>query len=157
MRSTGTLRVIDPSVTQCHGNETSLAWTQTPAPGPKGDPGAAGAKGDPGPQGLQGPNGDMGVIGFPGSVGPQGPRGLPGNHGYVIAWGDQQELPPLGAVRGSAACPAGKTAVGGGFILDGADVEESGASPYLTGWQVTARGGATGGSFTPVVVCGKPA
>jgi hypothetical protein len=55
------------------------------------------------------------------------------------------------------ACPAGKTVVSGGFDLDGADVEQSEADTELPGWRVTARGGATGGSFAPIVLCGKPA
>jgi hypothetical protein len=153
----GTLRVIDPSTTQCRRNETGLAWTQTPAQGPKGDAGSAGPKGDAGPQGLQGPKGYPGIIGLPGPTGPQGPQGPPGSHGYVIVWGEQRSLPPLGAVIGSAACPAGKTPVGGGFLLDNADVEESQADAQVPGWRVTARGGATGGSFMPIAICGRGA
>jgi Collagen triple helix repeat (20 copies) len=156
VKASGALRVIDASVTQCQKGENSLAWAQTPAPGPKGDAGAAGSKGDLGDQGIQGPKGDTGVIGFQGSDGPQGPQGPPGNHGYVTVWGDEHSLPPLGAVRGDVACPAGKVAVGGGFMVDSASVEESEQTAYLGGWEVTARGGATGGSFMPVVVCGKP-
>jgi hypothetical protein len=155
-KTSGALRVIDPSATHCGGGETSLSWAQTPAPGPKGDTGAAGPKGDPGAEGPQGPKGDTGILGFQGSDGPQGPQGPPGSHGYVIRWGEWQDTPPLGAVRSSVGCPDGKVAVGGGFMLDGADVEESDELPYGTGWQVTARGGLTGGSFNVVVVCGKP-
>jgi Collagen triple helix repeat (20 copies) len=156
VKASGALRVVDASVTQCQKGENSLTWAQTPAPGPKGDAGAAGAKGDPGDAGAQGPKGDTGVIGFQGSDGPRGPQGPPGSHGYVFVWGDEHDLPPLGAVQADVACPAGKVAVGGGFSIDSGSIEESGESPYLTGWEVTARGGVTGGSFMPVVVCGKP-
>jgi hypothetical protein len=156
-KATGALRVIDPTASQCRDGETSLAWAQTPAQGPKGEIGSAGARGDAGDQGPQGPKGQTGVIGYQGSVGPQGPVGRPGSHGYVLAWGELHDLPPLGAVVAIARCPAGKTIVGGGFTLENADVEESTYDPYLTGWQVTARGGATGGQFTPIAICGNPA
>ena len=75
----------------------------------------------------------------------------------MIVWGARRDLPPLGAVVDSAVCPAGKTIVGGGFDLENADVEESKPDFDLPGWRVTARGGATGGHFTPVAVCGNPA
>ncbi|OLE22416.1 MAG: hypothetical protein AUG49_19230 [Catenulispora sp. 13_1_20CM_3_70_7] len=156
-KANGTLRVVDPSVSQCRDGETRLAWAQTPAQGPKGELGAAGATGDPGTQGPQGPKGQTGDHGFLGFVGPQGPAGPPGNHGYVIVRGEQRDLPPLGAVLGTVACPPGKTAVGGGFELENAKVEQNEADAYMSGWKVTARGGITGGTFTPVAVCAKPA
>jgi Collagen triple helix repeat (20 copies) len=153
----GTLRVVDPSASQCRDGESSLAWARTPAQGPKGELGAAGAKGGPGPQGPQGPKGQAGDLGFQGPVGPQGPAGPPGNHGYVIVWGETRDLPPLGAVIGTVACPPGKTAVGGGFDVENGEAEQSEADAYMSGWQVTARGGFTGGTFTPVAICAKPA
>src|SRR5438552_11006021 len=61
-RVSGTLRVVDPSVSQCRDGEARLAWAQTPAQGPKGELGAAGAKGEAGPQGPQGPKGLTGDL-----------------------------------------------------------------------------------------------
>ena len=152
--STGALRVIDQSVSTCRDGETRLAWPQTPPQGSKGATGAAGAKGNPGPQGPQGPKGERGVVGPPGPAGAQGPAGPPGSHGYVIARGYRLALPPLGAVNSTAVCPAGKVVVAGGYELeDGATLETTKAGPYLTTWVVQARGGLTGGHFTPVAVC----
>jgi hypothetical protein len=154
-RSTGMLRVIDPSVSRCRDAETGLAWTLTPSQGPRGETGAAGGKGDPGPPGPQGQQGDTGTIGLPGSAGPQGAAGPPGNHGYTIVWGDWLDLPPLGAVIGTAICPAGKVVVGGGYHLEDADVEAT-RDTEQTGWEVTARGGLFGGHFRAIAVCGDP-
>jgi hypothetical protein len=75
----------------------------------------------------------------------------------MIVWGESHDLPPLGAVIGSVACPPGRTAVSGGFSLENGEVEENEADAYHTGWLVTARGGITGGTFTPVAVCAKDA
>jgi hypothetical protein len=50
-KSTGTIRIIDNSVTDCKQGETSVQWNVS---GPMGPQGPAG------PQGLQGPKGDPG-------------------------------------------------------------------------------------------------
>ncbi|HET7450871.1 MAG TPA: hypothetical protein VFJ78_09750 [Gaiellaceae bacterium] len=155
-KSSGTLRVVDPTVSQCRDSETRLSWAQTPPQGPKGETGATGTKGEAGDQGLPGPKGETGVIGFQGSDGPQGPAGRPGSHGYVIVWGDYVDLPPLGGRIVTVACPAGKMIVGGGYALEDADAEESMADSSIPGWRVIARGGAFGGHVTPVAVCGNP-
>jgi hypothetical protein len=76
---TGTIRLIDPSISGALGHcstslETQISWNQK---GPKGDPGAAGAagvKGDRGPQGLPGPQGDPG----PNEVADGAPCSIPG-------------------------------------------------------------------------------
>lgn len=41
LKSGGTLRVIDPSVTNCRSTETKITWNQQGQPGPQGPPGAA--------------------------------------------------------------------------------------------------------------------
>jgi Collagen triple helix repeat (20 copies) len=106
-KSSGTIRVIDASVTNCKSGETSLSWNQTgpqgpqgptgPA-GPKGDAGATGpvgatgpagppgAKGDQGPVGATGPQGDTGAVG---AAGPQGPQGTGGPQGPGGPQGDR--------------------------------------------------------------------
>ena len=68
----GTLRVIDPSVTQCKQGETSLAWN---VEGPKGDTGDVGPAGPAGPEGPTGPAGPQGPAGATGPQGPAGPAG----------------------------------------------------------------------------------
>ena len=68
MRSGGSLRVLDPSVTSCKSGETSLAWN------------VQGPIGVTGPQGVQGPQGATGTQGIqvspdrPGRPGRQDPR-----------------------------------------------------------------------------------
>jgi len=88
VKSGGSLRVIDATVTNCKSTEMSLEWNQhgqpgVPGPqglqgatGPKGD---TGAKGDAGPQGVPGPQGPKGDTGATGASGPQGPKGDTGS------------------------------------------------------------------------------
>jgi len=54
MKSGGTLRVIDGSVTKCKSTETSLDWSQRGVPGPQGAQGEKGDAGEPGPPGPAG-------------------------------------------------------------------------------------------------------
>jgi hypothetical protein len=76
----------------------------------KGARGAAGARGLAGPQGAQGSQG---------AQGPQGPAGIQRIKLIVSA---PVNAPPTGAtVEAAATCPAGETAVSGGFGLDGSD------------------------------------
>jgi hypothetical protein len=71
LNATGTIRLIDPSLSgllgRCNASlETQINWNQK---GQKGDPGAAGApgaKGDPGAPGEKGEKGDKGDKGDPG-------------------------------------------------------------------------------------------
>ena len=61
VKSGGSLRVIDASVTKCKSTETSLDWNQQ------------------GQQGLPGPQGPKGDTGATGATGPQGPKGDTGS------------------------------------------------------------------------------
>src|SRR3989442_7513098 len=56
-KSTGTIRIIDATVTNCKSGETALTWNNT---------GPAGPVGLQGPAGLQGPKGDTGGAGATG-------------------------------------------------------------------------------------------
>src|SRR5207342_1942867 len=88
VKSGGSLRVIDATVTNCKAGETSIDWNHQGQPGvpgaqgpqgatgPKGD---TGAKGDPGPQGLPGAQGPKGDTGATGATGPQGAKGNTGS------------------------------------------------------------------------------
>jgi len=78
-KSTGSIRVIDASVTNCKSGETSLTWNQQGNTGPQGPPGATGATGATGPQGPQGAPGPTGAAGPQGPPGVTGPQGVPGN------------------------------------------------------------------------------
>ncbi len=90
-------------------NGSSLVW-------------AAGTAGTVGPQGLKGDKGDPGAQGPKGDTGAQGPQGLQGAAGVS---GYQQVVnvliqPSLGAFGENVQfvnCPAGKSVVGGGFIV----------------------------------------
>lgn len=68
-KSGGTLRVIDPAVTNCKASETLLTWNVAGAVGPAGPAGPPGATGDPGPVGPQGPAGPQGLQGEQGDAG----------------------------------------------------------------------------------------
>ena len=111
----GQLRILD-AASQCKTRETALDWNIT---GPQGVPGA---KGDPGSQGMPGAKGDPGA---PGAKGDPGPQGLPGISEY-------ESVPVAQPISGAggwvfdAACPNGKTAIGGGYSLPaGSSVIES--------------------------------
>jgi hypothetical protein len=98
--TTGKLRVIAAGET-CDRNETPLPWNQAGAPGPKGDKGDKGDRGD------------------------AGPAGLPGLSEYQTI-PVQQPVSAAGAYVFEAACPAGKTAISGGYTVpNGALVTES--------------------------------
>ena len=66
-KSTGALRLIDPSVStnRCTTAETQVTWNQT---GQQGAKGATGAQGETGASGPQGPKGDPGASGTGGSA-----------------------------------------------------------------------------------------
>jgi hypothetical protein len=71
LRSGGSLRVVDASVTGCKSTETALNWNQQGPPGPAG------------PAGPAGPTGATGATGATGPAGPAGPAGTSGAaHGY---------------------------------------------------------------------------
>lgn len=85
MRSSGQMRLIDPSRQHCAAPvEVPISWNlkgQTGATGPQGPQGAAGPKGangtqgPSGPAGAQGPAGPQGPAGAAGPAGPAGPAG----------------------------------------------------------------------------------
>ena len=70
--------------------------------GPKGPAGATGATGSQGPQGIQGPKGDTGSTGLT---------------GYKVVE-NVASSSGAGLFHGFATCPAGQTAIGGGYEFD---------------------------------------
>lgn len=84
LKSGGSVRVIDDSVTNCKNTETRLSWNQQGRQGLKGDTGPAGPAGDTGATGdtgPAGPAGDTGATGPAGDTGPAGPAGPTGDTG----------------------------------------------------------------------------
>jgi hypothetical protein len=129
----GNLRILSANQT-CKSKETALDWNIQGPQGPKGD------KGNPGPQGLKGDKGDtgpQGTPGAPGAKGDTGPQGLQGDKGDTGPQGqpglsEYETIPVTQAISGAggwvfdAACPAGKTALSGGYTLPGgSSVSES--------------------------------
>jgi hypothetical protein len=149
----GSLRVIDAQSTSCKSNETALTWNQVGPQGPQGDPGPQGPKGDQGAQGSQGPNGPTGPTGPSGPAGPQGPQGTTSHPNYQWADSADTEIPWFGQATATATCPAGKTAISGGFdgFLD--KVLSNRPTDDQTGWTVTATAGFGGGDVVAHVQC----
>ena len=105
-------------------------------PGPQGPAGTNGADGAAGPQGPIGPQGPAGTNGVDGAAGPQGPAVVMGPQGPMGLTGAPGPTGPAGtgatgfervvgtatasdateAKTATATCPAGKVAVGGGYL-----------------------------------------
>ncbi len=134
-RSGGTLRVIDSS--SCGRGETAISWSQT---GPMGPPGPAGAQGPAGPEGVQGLQGPQGPVG---PVGPRGEQGPPGITYMTYGFAHRSDVPPDRWTRIDAVCPEGTRVTGGGFNLNGTQLDVSYNGPVsLTvpgqeGWSVS--------------------
>jgi len=171
-RSTGKLRVIDPtsarhSMRACHPDEVPLQWNQSggvgsqgpagPA-GPQGPAGATGPAGPVGPTGATGPVGPAGPQGPQGPAGPQGPQGPAGPagvSGFQVVTGSTVSV--SGGLTGStnfaaAVCPAGKTAIAGGWNNTVGSVLQS--SPNGGTWLLTVFVPAVqNGTIQAVAIC----
>jgi hypothetical protein len=146
-----------------------------PAGGPTGPAGPAGATGATGATGADGATGATGATGV-GATGPTGATGLDGPTGPTGATGaagtgvsgweivEDGGTPSNGnsPKNDSAACPAGKVAVGGGYTVtfaaagNDADVSVSASYPSsATTWQVNAAENAPAGNWSleAYVVC----
>jgi hypothetical protein len=102
------------AISSLHG-ERGPAGPVGPA-GPSGATGATGATGARGPQGVQGPKGDTGSTGLTGY-----------NVVEITAFSTA-----AGLFRGRATCPAGQTAIGGGYEFDSVSV--GGAIEWSVPW-----------------------
>jgi hypothetical protein len=142
--------------------------------GPQGPAGAQGAKGDTGATGEQGPKGDTGATGAQGpigEIGATGPRGLKGDTGEAGTPGGVSGYevvtvtsPPVPAgsshVSVTAACPEGKSPIGGGVRnTENAQWSFSDSYPDSSGWTVRGWAGpmaadlAADQGFTVYAVC----
>jgi hypothetical protein len=150
VKSGGTLRVIDSSVTTCKKNETSLDWNQTGPAGPAGlagPTGPAGATGSPGPTGLTGATGPAGPTGPTGPTGPAGSSNA--DFGMVVFSGGTCSL---GLVSGpdAAALAAQPTSDGCLIVFDDLGSTSSTLIPLATPYggsdaSITVLLGSTGG------------
>jgi hypothetical protein len=127
----------------------------------RGQTGPAGPAGPAGPQGEKGATGDRGPAGSQGPQGPQGaqgPKGDPGGlAGYEIVASAPQTVTASNLSVGTANCPAGKVAVGGGVkVADPTNVFVVDTYPNADGggWTATvANAGASDSTYTVYAVC----
>jgi Collagen triple helix repeat (20 copies) len=94
--------------------------------GARGAPGARGALGPQGPVGIQGPQGI------------QGPPGAPGIQRIRLVTA-ALSIPPGGQDQAEAACPAGETAVSGGYGLSTTDAAVLRSFGIGVGWVAEAE------------------
>jgi hypothetical protein len=76
VQGSGTVKIVDSSVTSCPDGQTLLTWNQVGPVGPAGPQGVPGKPGAQGPAGSQGPVGPQGLAGPQGPAGPLGPPGI---------------------------------------------------------------------------------
>lgn len=130
----------------------------TGATGDRGETGATGPQGDQGPTGATGATGATGVAGPVGQTGLQGATGATGATGAAASTSVTVESASGTALTVGVSCPAGKTAVGGGYSLgstngnNGAIVSQpiTNTSGTPTGWTVTQK---TATAMTVYVTC----
>lgn len=102
LRSTGTIRLIDPSLpsssllSRCTTSEDRITWNAQGQPGPAGPAGEAGNQGPAGEAGEQGPAGEAGEQGAAGASGELGPAGPAGERGPAGATGEVGPAGPAG-------------------------------------------------------------
>jgi Collagen triple helix repeat (20 copies) len=149
----GSLRVIDAPSVSCKSTETALTWNQAGPQGLRGDTGPQGPKGDQGAQGPLGPKGDTGPAGPAGPAGPQGAQGPTTHPNYQWVDSDLTDIPWYGQATATVTCPAGKTAVSGGFSGSFDKVLTSQPTDDLSGWATTATAGFGGGVIIAHVQC----
>lgn len=95
--------------------------------GARGAPGARGAQGSQGPAGIQGPQGI------------QGPPGAPGIQRLRLVTSGSVTITPGTQGQAEAACPAGETAVSGGYGLDSTDAAVFNSFGNGSGWVAEAE------------------
>jgi len=140
LRSTGTIRLIDPSLppssllSHCTSIEAQITWNQTGPQGPQGPRGATGAQGSTGSQGPRG------ATGPPGTQGSRGPTGAQGSTGPTGEDGPQGATGPAGTFTGHFVSPNGL------FSIDvdnaGIRLQGPGGNAHLTGagWSFSSAG-----------------
>src|ERR1700761_9104183 len=97
----------------------------TGAPGPQGAQGALGPRGPEGEAGPRGFEGERGSQGLPGEAGTPGKDGAPGLGEAVTRYGPEVEIQSGDLDISFAPCGAGTEAVGGGWALTSAAVNDT--------------------------------
>ena len=131
----GKVRLTDPQLRPCRGDETPLVWNQTGPQGPKGDPGP---QGPPGPQGS------------PGAAGPAGAAGVSGYQQVTQSFNNFTLAAQTESVH-ELSCPDGKKVLGGGYLLFNAGgflANNSDGPASDTQWAVSVFNPNTSGSVT---------
>jgi hypothetical protein len=125
----------------------------TGAQGPKGDTGSQGPKGATGAQGLVGPKGATGAQGLAGPKGATGAQGIPGVSGREVVVKELTVAPNTLSVS-YAACPSGKTVLGGGSWAEFGDLRVSWSYPSGAGWSGRAYNtGAKSSGWKIYAIC----
>ena len=112
MKSGGSIRVIDATVTNCKATETSLDWNRVASPaclGRRAFPAPRAPKGetgDAGPQGIAGPQGPKGDTGATGATA----AGAEGRHGFRRPEDDRRLVSDTGALQVGSGVTASKAA-----------------------------------------------
>lgn len=131
------------------GTQALIRKAGTPGPaGPQGATGATGERGAEGPRGPEGPRGEQGL---------QGVQGVPGMSGYELVQESTTSM-DVPSQTASAACPAGKLAVGGGATVTpstAAAITATSAGANGASWTATAQQPAPGTAWqlTVQAVC----
>jgi hypothetical protein len=88
---------------------------------------------------LKGNRGLRGVAGTPGPAGPQGIQGAPGVQRVRFIVSPVATIPPNSSRAADAACPAGETAIAGGYLLTGSESALFQSVGIGTGWRAQAE------------------
>jgi hypothetical protein len=108
VNTAGNLWIVAPDE-ECGTAQVRLTWSIQGPPGPEGPQGPEGPEGPDGPQGPAGPAGPQGP------AGPEGPAGPAGTLSVTTRSVIETVVPNLHFMV-SAACAAGETLLGGGFL-----------------------------------------
>ncbi len=152
LKDNGLLRVVAAGE-ECRTSELAVQWSQR---GPQGEQGPQGLQGPIGPQGPKGDPGDKGDTGSQGPKGDKGdrgdvgPQGQPGPAGGVAGHeivSMDKWVPSLQSAQVTAACPAGKKVIGGGYFSPAITPDTSAPFTGLgtglgEGWTVIGYNGA---------------
>jgi hypothetical protein len=155
------IKATDPTETCKSPQHMAIQWNIT---GPVGNPGAVGPAGAAGPAGDQGPVGPIGPMGAQGPFGAAGPQGLKGITGFagpagvvgieVVEVKVKVDVITVDHI-GTANCPAGKKAIGGGYaVVPQIGKVVSSRPEGETGWYMYVQGiGAGSPDVTTYVIC----
>ncbi len=107
--------------------------------------------------GIRDKTGPRGRRGRRGATGPQGPQGPAGTGQVSLSYVTKKTTAPSGNTTGTASCPAGQHATGGGVASEAALgkqwITDSGPTTNGSGWAVSMDSFGAGPSFTVHAIC----